>query len=207
MMTFNLSEAAARGDLATALWTSESSIYGRFGFGNAAQAFDMKLERSAISFAREGAPPGRVRLVEAEEARKIIPEFYERVRLARPGFHSRSAVWWNEEHFYDPEHRRSGQTARRWVVYETPDGVDGYTSYRQKMRFVDGIPRGKVSFDEIVAGSPEGEEALWRYLVGIDLVHEIEGENTDPAASLRWIVTDGRRVRARLRSSIRTSCV
>lgn len=197
MMEFHLSEASARGELATALWATESAIYGRFGYGIAAHAYEMKVERASISFAHLAAAQGLVRLVDVEEARKILPDIYERVRPERPGFLTRSPVRWDEEHFYDPEHHRSGRTAKRWVVYEDSSGVGGYANYRQQLRFEDGLPSGTVEFGELIATSPEAEDALWRYLVGIDLVRELESWNTDPSASLRWIVADGRRVHTR----------
>ncbi len=197
MMEFHLDEVAARGELAAALWATEGAIYGRFGYGIAAHAYEMKLERSAISFIHEAAPECVERLVGVEQAKKMLPAIYERVRLARPGFLTRSPARWDEEHFYDPEHERSGRTAKRWVVYEDSSGVGGYANYRQKLQFEDGLPSGTVEFGEIIAVTPEAEEGLWRYLVGIDLVKELAGWNTDPAASLQWIVTDARRVHTR----------
>ena len=63
----HLDEVRDRGEPLAGLWASESSIYGRFGFGIAAEAHDLELDARTVQFA--GDPPvGQVRLVDGPSA-------------------------------------------------------------------------------------------------------------------------------------------
>ena len=63
------------------LWASESSIYGRFGYGMSAESAHATLPKE---FARLRAAPVEptefVRLVEIEEARRVIPSLFDAMR-------------------------------------------------------------------------------------------------------------------------------
>ena len=72
MMQAHLKEIQARGEPLAGLWASESSIYGRFGYGLAAQGYELKLDGKAIQFV-DDVPAGSIKLVEPEEARGSCP--------------------------------------------------------------------------------------------------------------------------------------
>ncbi len=62
-------DARARDEPAAILTASESSIYGRFGYGIAAWQLAITAERAHVAFARESADDGRMRLVDARRGR------------------------------------------------------------------------------------------------------------------------------------------
>jgi len=194
MMRFHLDEVAGRGEPVAALWASEAPIYGRFGYGAATRFYRTKLDRSRVSLPGEPLGPGTVRILDESEAEKLLPPLYERVRLQRPGFLTRSEVRWQEAHFYDPPDWRGGGTPQRWVLYEEDGEPQGFANYRQHEKWEGGIAVSRVSCGAVVAETPAAEEGLWRYLAGIDLVRDIECWNTDPNSILPRVVADSRRV-------------
>ncbi len=193
MMKAHLDDVRRRGEPLAGLWASDSAIYGRFGYGLATDLHQVKLDAGAIEFS--GDPPaGEVRLVEPGESRAKMETVYERIRPARPGMLSRSDAWWNGRMMYDPEHCRRGCSAKRFAVYTSPAGVDGYAVYRQKDKW-DDFPEGEVQVSELMAATPEAHEALWRYLTRIDLFPRIEYWNLPVDDELPWRVVETRRVR------------
>ncbi len=193
MMTAHLDEVRRRGEPLAGLWASETGIYGRFGYGQAADLQEVKLDAGTIEFS--GDPPaGEVRLVEPDEARARMEAVYERIRPTRSGMLSRSEAWWTGRMMYDPEHRRRGSTSKRFAVYTGPAGVEGYAVYRQKEKW-EAFPDGEVQVIELMAATPEAHEALWRYLTRIDLFPRIEYWNLPVDDELPWRVVEARRVR------------
>ncbi len=68
MMRAQLDDIHERGEPLAALWASEETIYGRYGYGLASLALEFGIPRIRGAF-REGIEPvGRVRLVDQEEA-------------------------------------------------------------------------------------------------------------------------------------------
>ena len=78
MMAAHLRDVADRGEPLSALWASESSIYGRFGYGLAAQGVDLRIPRQYTNLHRLAPSPAPIRLVDEQEARRHIPSIYER---------------------------------------------------------------------------------------------------------------------------------
>ena len=117
-------------------------------------------------------------LLAAGEAAKVLPDAYERARLARPGALARSAAWW-EVHLRDVEPWRDGASARFCVAHEAEAGpVGGYASSRVKW---DDGPGSTLLVDELVAATPESHAVLWRYLCEADLVATVRAGRVDEA--------------------------
>ncbi|MHC4414591.1 MAG: GNAT family N-acetyltransferase [Planctomycetota bacterium] len=200
MMRAHLEEARGRGEPLAGLWASESAIYGRFGYGLAAEGWETRLDGKEMHFT--GArPEGEVRLVESPDAQRLLPGVHERVRPTRPGMLARSDAWWETRHFYDPEHRRKGRSAQRYAIYEGTAGVDGYAVYRQKDKWED-FPEGEVHVIELVAATPEAHAALWRFLTRIDLFPNVRYWNAPVDDELPWRVTEPRRVQRTIGDSL-----
>lgn len=189
MMTHLLDDAAEHGESVSMLTASEGGIYGRFGYGVATRVAGLRLERAAVQF-RDPAPPGRVRLVEPDEAGKVAPEVFERVRRARPGAVSRPDVWWPGE--WAP---KSMVKHRFDLVYEVDGRVDGYAVYGVDGEWSEGFARKSVLVHDLVAVTPEAELALWHYLCDVDLTTEIHAWVTPLDLELPWRLTDSRQVR------------
>ncbi|MDP9387451.1 MAG: GNAT family N-acetyltransferase, partial [Actinomycetota bacterium] len=199
MMGRLLEDARARGEAVALLLASESAIYGRFGYGLASSHVAVEIERRhGALLVPEGR--GRVELVDAGTAAKVLPAVHDQARRRQPGDLGRSAEWW-EGALRDPEPRREGASPRFYAVHESAEGeADGYASYRVKSRWEHGMPCGRVLVQEVVALSPGADAALWRFLLSIDLTEVVEAESRPVEDPLRWMLADPRRLRVTMAS-------
>jgi predicted acetyltransferase len=193
MMRAHLDDTRERGETLAALWASEASIYGRFGYGMATLTGQDKIEKAHAQFARPLEGSGRVRLVSGKQAREIFPEVFDTVRPERPGFYARTADWWESRYFHDPPEQRRGWTSPRYVVYEAGGRATGYASYATRGG-VQRLPSGSVHVRDVVAIDDEAEIALWRYLLDIDLMTVLEIGESPPDLLLQHLLADPRRL-------------
>ena len=189
---------AARGDPLAILWASEEPIYGRYGYGMATLRFSMDAERDRMRFRGDPPPVGRVRLVDEEEAARVLPPIYDRVRRETPGMFARTEAWWREYRLPDPEHHRHGAGPRYFAVLELDGADEGYARYRFKDDWDEGISISKLRVIEAITTSPLAERELWRYLFGVDLIQRIETWQLRADHPLIQLVTEPRRLRLRL---------
>lgn len=194
MIRHHFADCQTRAEPLAMLWASESSIYGRFGYGEATSSHDLAIEASTVEFVERVQAPGRTRFVTAEEAEKLLPAVYERARV-RPGMLSRSPEWWKARHLSDSERHRHGYTAMRLVVYDEASELLGFVRYRQKAKWTDaGIAEGEVRVLELIAETPVAYRALWSYLFNIDLSEHVKAYLRPVDESLPWMLTEPRRV-------------
>lgn len=193
MMLDHLEDVRDAGEPVAGLWASESSIYGRFGFGAATERHEVELDAESIHFT-ERASVGEIELIEADDAAEALPPIYERLRATRPGALGRTQDYWKWSVLYDPERWRDGMSARRYVLHHGPDGADGYAMYRQKEKWEGFLAEGKVSVVETFALTPGAHHALWSYLTNIDLFPNVKYWNQPVDDELAWRITDPRRV-------------
>ena len=176
-----LADARDRGEAISALWASESTIYGRFGYGVAIEGSDLTLDRAHAALADARPPEGRLRQIGDAEARELIPAAYPRHDRRHPGDPDPRPRPTGSCYFYDPEHWRDGATAHRYVVYERGGEVAGYALYRQKENWEQGHARNEVRIGDLQAVDGEAYRALWGYCLSIDLVTTIKA--LQPAAA------------------------
>jgi predicted acetyltransferase len=194
-MRRQLEDVHAWGEPIAALWASESSIYGRFGYGQAAQGVRMEAESRRFAFRDDPGPEGSWRLLDADEALRRLPEVYDRFRAGRAGLLSRSEHWWRDHRLADPEHWRRGASPKFIAALELDGELAAYAVYRVKEEWERGFPTGTVRVLEAFATSPRTERELWRYLAGIDLTITVDVFSVDPATPLPLLVRDPRSLR------------
>jgi len=166
MMRRQLDDLHAGGEKVAALWASEGSLYGRFGYGPATTAASYELHLWRARLERPSAD--RVRVAEPDAAIDHLRAVYEAVRPTVPGLMSRDGAWWPRR-LHDPEHRREGASALRAALVE-----DGYALYGAKLGWDDSGPSGEITLRELVAATPRARAALWTYLLGIDLMRTLK---------------------------------
>ncbi|HSM01352.1 MAG TPA: GNAT family N-acetyltransferase [Acidimicrobiia bacterium] len=196
MIERHFDDAAARGEPVSILWASESSIYGRFGYGVAVEARDLTIARSDGRL-RSDVPGarGHVRLHDADEARPIVEKIYRMasVEAGIPGSLVRRNADW-DGYFDDPEHRRKGATRLHFAIYHVEGEARGYVRYRLKSSWSAAGPDGTVMVHDLQALDGDAYAALWRYLFSIDLMVKIEVHNRRPAEAVYRLLADPRRV-------------
>lgn len=176
------------------LSASESAIYGRFGYGIAAPNVRLDAQTDRFRFRGDPDPVGTVRLVDRDEALRLFPPIYDRVRVETPGMFVRTSEWWTEIKFGDPEHWRRGAGPKYLAVLEIDGVAEGYAIYRIKSDWDHGIPQGQVRVIDVMARSPVATREVWRYLFGIDLVSKVDHYMFDPGSPLFLMVEDARRL-------------
>lgn len=195
-------DAREHGEPLAALYASEASIYGRFGYGVATHWLALNAESTRIAFRDDAGRQGSVRLVEEDEAFEQFPPLYESLRADRPGMLSRSEHWWRRHRLADYEHSRHGASRRFNALLELDGAPAAYAVYRVKDEWDDGYPKGQVKVVEAFATSAAATRELWRYLFSIDLTTRVQAELVDPASPLFLLVVDPRALHLSVRDAL-----
>lgn len=174
MMELQLRDIRERGETLAALWASEETIYGRFGYGMATLVHTLDFAKDSLRIRTELARVGTVRLVALDAAMKLLPKVYDRVARRSVGFPSRSTPWWETRSLRDDPERRFGAGPLNCAVYERDGRVSGYTLYRIAQ---DGSTPDEwsktVKVSEMVAADDVAGRELWRFLLDIDWIDRI----------------------------------
>ncbi len=198
LMRRQLGDARERGEPLSILWASEPPIYGRYGYGVATLRAWIEADRDRVEFRGLPEPTGQVRLLDAEEAERILPPLYERLRKETPGMFVRTPEWWREYRLPDPEHKRRGGGPRFIAVLELDGTPEAYAMYRVHEKWPEGFAASRLSASEIVATSPLASREIWRFLFSVDLVARVEAAWLPVDDALLLLVTDPRRLRPKL---------
>jgi predicted acetyltransferase len=174
MMDAQLRHVHERGEPIAALWASEETIYGRFGYGIASWAGELRVPHEWDAFAEPLELAGTTRFVTLEEARELFPPIYDAVRLERPGMPSRSEAWWNDRQLRMPEDEKSAP--RRFVVLELGGEPQAYAIYRTHFSFEGGLPASRLVVREAFGATPEAAAAIWRFVFDVDWMSVVEVE-------------------------------
>jgi predicted acetyltransferase len=189
LMASMLADARERGEVIAALNASESIIYGRYGYGLASDMVTYAIDTRHSTFARP-APKVPLRMVDKDEAVKVLPDIFDRCRRTRAGEPNRSPLTW-EHYLADPANRRGGGSGLFFVI-----GDDGYVTYRRSGDGPDVFraERAEVVVEELRATTPETEAALWRFVLDLDLVGRVVARRRPVDDVLRWRLADPRQL-------------
>jgi predicted acetyltransferase len=191
LMQRQLEDLRERGEPVAILYASEPLIYGRFGYGVAAPAISMNGECSRFAYRDDPGPTGSVRIIDAEEAFRVLPAVHDELRREIPGFVARDANGWKLSRLADLEHWRRGAGPKFFAVLEFDGRPVGYAIYRIKSDWQEGFSQSQVQVVEAIATSPAATRELYRYIYGIDLVVRVQGRY-DPGSPLFLMVSDPR---------------
>jgi predicted acetyltransferase len=185
-----------RGDPIAALWASEGGIYGRFGYGLASRACRTSMRRPARFRQPTPADRTRVQLLDADSARAAMRKLHGEYVTGRVGSLSRPEQGWDYVMF-DESSFRGGASALRFAVHP-----GGYAIFRVKEDWQPGGPQHEVITHELVSTTVEGHDAIWRFLLNLDLVGEVRYFNAPMDEPLQMMVADPRAVRVELRDAL-----
>ncbi len=181
-----------------ALYASEATIYGRFGYGLATYQGQLKGETAQMRLRSDvDTGGGRVYPVEEKDFRSAAIPLYDAIRPQTPGLLSRKDRWWDSL-LTDPEKQRDGRTARRYLLHADADAdgtVTGFATYRRKQDWGETGPDGTTFVSELHATDPVARAALWKYVLSTDLVRHISVPLAGRDDPLRHMLTDPRAVR------------
>ncbi|MDQ3963076.1 MAG: GNAT family N-acetyltransferase [Actinomycetota bacterium] len=204
LMRFQIEDARKRKEPLSILWASEDAIYQRFGYGLGVSQMRIESERGHTDFRLAAEPAGRARLLTREEAAKVLPDVYERVRIGTPGMLARSPEWWQYHRLFDPKEDRDGAGKMMVVVWEDEGRAEAYALYRfkEKWAFDTGVSSSEVLVFESLATSVPATQQLWNYLFGIDLAQKVIGYFLPVDHPLPLMVLEPRRLKMGINDSI-----
>ncbi|MFD6794049.1 MULTISPECIES: GNAT family N-acetyltransferase [Prauserella salsuginis group] len=186
LMHAQLREFADRGLVAAGLHASESAIYGRFGYGIATRARDYTVDVRRAKVRQDAPAGGRVNIENLDSAMERWAAAYPAM-ATRPGMLARPDEWWAglRSHLA----REEGPVTA--VTHEGTGGVDGFAVYS-----VDRPRPGSATLNliEMQAAGPEAFCGVWRYLLSVDLVHEVTASVRPLDDPLELLLTDPRAV-------------
>ena len=202
LMRRYLDDVHERGQPVSALWASEGSIYGRFGYGMASLAAEIEIDRDRSAFVGDSADGWSARLVGEQEALEPAQSVWETVRAATPGMLSRSPEWWRVRRLADLDFMRRGRSPLQRLVLERDGRPEAYALYRIAGKWEHWLPVGSVDVMEAVGVSAAATRALWRYLFDIDVVARINAPLLPADHPLLLLVREPARLRTRLKDGL-----
>ena len=176
------------------LWASETKIYPRFGYGPASSRLSLSIMNREVRLpAPPAEPAGQLRMGDPLDLLPAISKVFEQLRPEQVGWSSRDERWWRYV-LADPKDDRDGATKRYAVVHEGRDGPTGYALWRVKDSWTDHGPSAEVQVREVAAADPETYQALWRFLLGIDLSRSVTVRLGALDEPLQYLVDEPRRL-------------
>jgi predicted acetyltransferase len=168
MMRAQLDDVHERGEPLAALWASEETIYGRYGYGLASLNAQLDVDKSFAAFRPGVDTVGRVRLVDFDTAAQQLPPVYDAVQQVTPGMYERTEAWWRNRQLVDPENFRFGGGPKQIAVLDVEGEPQAYAIYRLHVGFGDLGPETKLRTIEVIAATPAATASIWRYLLDVD---------------------------------------
>lgn len=189
MMEHELRLAAGEGVPLAMLTVSESTLYGRYGFGPAAAAANWTIDTTRAGWTGP-IPGGRVDFIPREEWRRLGAELHERIRTSSPGEIGMPGGHWDRFAGTRPDVKDAG--ARRAVRYADEAGeVRGLALYTVSENH-DDYARSRARVSLLLAETPDAYAALWRFLLELDLIGEVTASELAVDEALLWMIADQR---------------
>ena len=196
LMDAQLRDVHERGEPIAALWASEETIYGRFGYGIASWCGDVKIAREWGQFAKPLERRGQVRFVTRDEALDLFPPVWEALRRERPGVISRSNDWWDLRTLRMPDEEKANP--KRFVVLDLDGEVQAYAVFRTHASFDEGVSNARTEVIEAIGATSQATAELWRFLLDIDWTANFEASLLPPDHPLFLLLANPRRARYRM---------
>lgn len=204
MMRRQLDDVRSWEEPLAVLTAAEPVIYGRYGYGVAAEqlAADIDTSRVRISIP-EGPDDVRLRRVKPDDptVRDACEAVYAAEVVGRPGMLARQPGW--ERHpVVDAGKRKDGMSPLQCVLAERRGEVVGFTLFHNKPEWDRSGPKGTIELRDLYALDPVAYASLWRFLFDIDLTSVVRAGNRPVDDPFQYLVSDIRRCDVRLRDSL-----
>ncbi len=196
LMAGELRTAASLGFPLAALTVSESSIYGRFGFGAAAIAAAWEIDARRAGWVGPDAS-GRIDFVSREHGRRVVEQLHERIRPGMPGEVTVPGGYWDRVFGTRPDadkadklrvlqHRGDDGVVQGIVVYSVTENDDDYAA-------------SSVSVSTLLAATDGAYASLWQFLLSMDLIATVRAGELAVDEPLWWMLADQRAAKITLR--------
>lgn len=173
MITAHFEHCRTWGEPVSLLTASEPGIYGRFGYGLAANQVNLTIRRGAGLQPVAGTEAITIRVEQCTPERHgdLVSRLHGSVR--RPGWVTRetpelAAMWMHESPLFHP-----GFESGRILIAERAGEPVGYALFRRSSSWGAAGPEGRVKASEVVGIDPAATQALWTRLLDFDLTTEV----------------------------------
>ena len=200
MMDAQLRDIHERGEPIAALWASEETIYGRFGYGLASWGGEVTVPKEWSAFAQPLERRGRVRYVQQDEAEPLLAPVWEAVRQQRPGMFARTHEWWSLRTLRIPDEEKANP--KRIAVLDLDGETRAYAIYRSQMKFEHGLPASTLEVTEAIGTTPQATAEIWRFLLDIDWQAQVHASLLPPDHPLFLLGATPRRLGYRLADAL-----
>jgi predicted acetyltransferase len=173
MIRDHLTRSAERGEAVSALFAAEPAIYGRFGYGSAADALRLTLPRGARLRDVPGSAALTVRFetVDREKHQELLIDLQAAVWSDRPGWVDRATEGLRRAMLADPPAWRAGAEPLRAVTVRRDDTLVGYALIARKEKWDEADnPVYTAAVRSHGALDPAAAHRLWSFLLDLDLV-------------------------------------
>lgn len=202
MMRHQLADLRQRKEPVALLWASESSIYGRFGYGSAVPRLIVSGQTRSMAFLPSvDLGDGWIEEVTKEEFGGVAPGVHARLLPVRPGALDRPEVFWERELLDRPEDRKGAPPVRYALHYSGAGEPDGYARFKVSSPWSGDLPDGEVEIVEVEAADSRARAALWRFLFDLDLVRRFTAHGIAVDDPLRYLLADPRTLTSTLTDS------
>ena len=205
MMDAQLADVHERAEPIAALWASEETIYGRFGYGLSSWSGEATIPRVWSAFAQPLERRGQARFVSAEEAAAAFPPVWDALRRERPGVISRTEAWWRLRQLRIPDEEQAHP--RRFVALDLDGSTQAYAIYRTSLSFDAGVSTSALDVQEAVGATPQATAEIWRFLLDVDWMETITARLLPLDHPLFLLLATPRRTRFRVGDALWTRLV
>jgi predicted acetyltransferase len=199
-MRRQLDEIAAGSEPLATLFASESAIYGRYGYGQAAPdaAFTFHRGDGQLRPLPEGTLPApKLRLADPKDSLAEMKAVYEAMRPTRPRMLTAHDGWWNAQ-VADLGFMREGNTPQVCVIAEDETGTRGYALYVVKPEWANGLPEQVLTVRNLYWTDPAACAVLWTDMLTRDLVGQVHARVRPVDDPILHMLADPRRARSRV---------
>lgn len=188
-----LRTAAGLGLAAAALTVSESTLYGRYGFGIATQVGELQIETARVRWSGP-EPELELEFVGLELATALLEELHAQAVAATPGdLRVQDGFWRQAVGADEPDDAETRK--RRFVRAVDGERAVGLAVYRLDAPKGDDFTKHTLVVEAMAAPSAAAAAALWRFLLGQPLVETVRAELVAVDDPVRWWCGDWRAVR------------
>lgn len=204
MISTHFERSLARQEPVSALTAAEPAIYGRFGYGSAADNLSLTLARGTALRAVAGSADLDLRLESVDAARHtdLIHAVHHAAGAGRPGWIERTTAQLRAQHLADPKARRDGAEQLRIATVRDAAAVRGYALLRRKESWDAGSPTGTVRVAEVAALDAAATHRLWSFLLDLDLMSTVQSPALAVDDALLSLLVDARAAAPRVSDNL-----
>lgn len=175
------------------LTATEATIYGRYGFGPAADVAEITVDARRAGWV-PAEPAARIVFVDRPQLAEDLSALHERTRGARPGDVAGWARRWRQKAGL-AEGEEKPREIRGVRAVDAAGELVGAMAFRIKEG--PAYDRHRLEIGHLVAATPDAHAALWRFAITYDLVETVHADLQPTDDALPWLVADRRAVTVR----------